>query len=169
MYNQSFQVLHQFVLYSSFREYFLDTFLLVHLLVVKLHQGESVLDEFQLVSELNQLLSRQSGQHRLHLQQKQISPDSIESCYVKTMCQYVYISTAAVMFWNETLIVPSTRCLGTESPAPRGARDPETHQTASHSERPPSSLNQTLLSLLSAAPRAPSPPSTPKGGREAKS
>lgn len=82
------------------------------------------------------------------------------------MCQYVYISTAAVVFWNETLIVPSTRCLGTESPAPRGARDPETHQTASHSERPPSSLNQTLLSLLSAAPHAPSPPSTPKGRKD---
>lgn len=45
------------------------TFLLVNFLVIKLYQGERVLDELQLSSELQLLISRQRGEHRLHLKE----------------------------------------------------------------------------------------------------
>lgn len=53
--------------FISIKVYATRTFLLVNFLIIKLYQGERVLDELQLSPELQLLISRQRCEHRLHL------------------------------------------------------------------------------------------------------
>lgn len=71
--------------------YATHTFLLVNFLIIKLDQGERVLDELQLSSELQLLISRQRREHRLHLTQKHPSIVSNATFLFRLRREYLLI------------------------------------------------------------------------------